>query len=210
MARSHVITTFLPIAPDPKLHSAAYKIFHYEWEASVPYTYVFTENYMRQSGMLVSDAGYDARLPNQMIDGRYTIAQLAVLFEEGAQIKLQNPMDAKDIYDLIARHLEDWSTYLNGNASFDYSKAPMDDLMNLSRLADELYGFAARFFRHEQPRGKLARRLDQMRSRFSVGIGRRRAPKPEPGVVVEAPVMPSHSDLTKNILEKGMGKDRWS
>ncbi len=207
--RSRVITTFLPVAPDPKLHSAAYKIFHYEWEASVPYTYVYTEDYMRQAGQLVSDAGYDARLPNQMVDGRYTIAQLATLFEEGAQIKLQNPIDAKKFYDLIAEHLENWSSHLLGSNSFDYAKAPMDDLMLLSRLADELYGYAARFFRHEPPRGRLARRLAQMSSRFSAA-GRTRRVKADPNAPVERPIMPNHSESTKIILDKGMGRDQWS
>lgn len=209
MTRCRVIETFLPVAPDPAQHSPAYKIFHYEWEASVPYTYVYTEQYMRQAGQLISEPGYDQRVPNQMVGGRYTIAQLADLFEEGAQIQLQNPVDAKTIYDLISRHLEDWSTHLSNNASFEYKNAPMDDLMLLSRLADELYGFAARFFNTSQPRGTLARRLDQMRNRFS-GIGRRRLVKADPNVQVERPVMPNHSDLTKNILEKGMGRDRWS
>ena len=205
--RSRTITTFLAVAPNPQQHTAAYKIFHYEWEASVPYPFVFTEDYMRQAGQLISDPGYDARLSNQMVEGRYTIAQLATLFEEGAQILLQKPEDAKTIYDYISQHLEDWANHVSNNSGFDFANAPVQDLMLLSRLADELYGYAARFFRHERPRGKLARRLEQMRTRFN----RRRVIPVTPTQPAERPTMPNgHSDSSKLILEKGMGRDQWS
>lgn len=211
-SRSRVITTFLPDIPPPDKQSAAYKIFHHEWNVSVPHIFVYSEEFMRISGTVISgDASYDSRLPKQMVGGRYTIAQLAVLMDEGATIRLDVPQDAKAIYDIISRHLEDWSSLLNKTGSFDLKKAPENDLMLLSQLADTLYGYAARYFTNERPLGSLRRRFEQIRGRGArLGSGRRYVDPNAEKKPEEKAQMPNHSQFTENILAKGGGRNSWS
>ena len=207
--RSQVITTFIDRVR-PSEQSAAYKIFHHTFTAAVPHMFVYTDDYMRTNGQVISDPAYDARLPREMIGGLYTVAQLAQLLEEGATIQLDNPEDAKTIYDMISRHLEDWSTFLSRNASFDLKRAPTEDLMQLSRLADVLYGYAARYFTNERPRGSLQRRFDQIRGRHKIGGGRQYVDRSKPVSPQERPQMPGHSEYAENILTKGIGRNPWS
>lgn len=210
-SRSTVITTFIDMEMDPAKQSAAYKIFHYEWDISLPHMFVYTDEYMRQSGVVQSgDQVYDSRLPNTMVGGRYTIAQMAKLMDEGATIRLERPEDAKAIYDIINRHLEDWSTSLNRTNSFEMRKAPEEELMQFSQLADVLYGYAKRFFQHERPRGSLARKLAQIRGASARLGGRRRVDPDAPKTQEETPEMKGHSQYTENILTKSAGRDRWS
>ncbi|WJJ54927.1 hypothetical protein [Xanthomonas phage RTH11] len=218
--RSRVIETFLPDIPAPSEQTAAYKIFNYDWDIFVPHMFVYSDEYIRQAGTLISDPAYDAELPSQMVGGRYKIVDMAVLLDEGAQLRLNNPVDAKTIYDIVSQHLEDWSQHLLKTGSFDHRNAPLDDLMKLSQLADHLYGFAARYFTHEAPRGKLARRLDQLRGRIQTHMragqpvhrgGRHRVVVDENAPPEQAPVMRHHNESTQNILEKGGGgRNGWS
>lgn len=208
-AHSSIITTFINQVPVAD-QTPAYKIFHHEFDAAVPHMFVYTEEFMRNSGMAMSDPIYDQRLPNQLIGGRFTIAQMAELLDEGATIRLERPEDAKVIYDIISEHLESWSNTMNNNSQFGSKTAPVEDLMKLSALADNLYGYAKRFFVVDRPRGSLSRRLDQIRGRFNAGAGRRFV-DPNAAVTPEnKPEMPGHSHLTENILSKGSGRNAWS
>lgn len=209
-ARSQVITTFVHREADTSKHSAAYKIFHYMWDIYVPHMFVYSEEYIRIAGTVVSHPDYDDRLPKQMVGGRYTIAQMAQLMNEGATIKLDRPEDAKTIYDIVALHLEDWSYHLIDQSAFGNSKVPLDDLMCMSQLADVLYGFASRYFDHSPPRGKLARKLEQIRGRYNLGLGRKYIDRTKPEEEKPAAVMPSHDQSTKAILAHGGGRNAWS
>lgn len=209
-SHARVRTNFVHMEPDKSLHSAAYKLFHYQWDIKVPHMFVYSEEFMRISGTVISDPAYDARLPKQMIGGRYTIVQMAQLMEEGATIELTVPEDAKAIYDIVSQHLEDWSTYLIRAAPFDLKNAPTEDLMMLTQLADVLYGYAVRHFTNERPRSSLARRLDQIRGRYKLGSGRKRF---DPDAVVpedQKPRMRDHSQSTQNILKHSTGRNSWS
>jgi hypothetical protein len=209
-SRSEIITTFVHRVTDTSKHSAAYKIFYYEWDVLVPHMFVYSDNYVRVAGIVSSRPDYDARLPNQMIGGRYTIVQMAKLMDEGATIQLQNPEDAKAIYDMVSEHLEDWSAHLINGSAFESSKVPLQDLMTLSQMADVLYGFAARYFRNEPARGKLARRLSQIRGRSKVGSGRKYVDPNAPIPESERDQMPNHNQSSQNILQHGGGRNSWS
>lgn len=207
---TRVITTFINRERDPSKHTAAYKIFHYPWQAAVPMMFVYSDDYIRTSGTVVSDAQYDARLPHQMVEGRYTIADLAKLLDEGATIRLTNPEDAKTIYDIISQHLEDWSRKLATESAFELKSAPTEELLLVSQLADHLVGFAKRYFRHNAPTNSLVRRLEQLRGGLGLRNTRRwsnpRAEtKPE-----DQPKMREHKDFTQTILAKGAGRNEWS
>lgn len=208
-SRARVITTFINQV-QPTDQSAAFKIFNQTWQAAVPHMYLYTEEYMRINGQVISDPTYDARLPREMIGGLFTIAQLATLMEEGAQIRIDDPEDTKRIYDIVSRHLEDWSDMLTKGSAFDLKRAPTEDLMQLSRLADTLYGYASRYFTQERPRGSLQRRFDQIRGRHKLGSGRQYVDKNAPLTPEQKQTMPGHSEFTENILTKGSGRNSWS
>lgn len=209
-SHSTVIKRFVEREPDKSKHSAAYKIFRYEWDIMLPLMYVYSEEYMRISGSVISDPVYDAKLPRQMVGGRYTIEQMAVLLDEGATIQLVNPEDAKTIYDIVATHLEDWSRQLTKAAPFDLTKAPVEDLMKLMSLADVLYGYACRYFVNERPRNSLARRLDQIRGRYKLGSGRARVDPNAPVPAEQKPRMSDHSVASESILKHSVGRNSWS
>lgn len=157
---SDVITTFLPKRPPKSEHSAAYKCFHYRWEAAIPHSYTYSDNYIRLVGVVATEnAEYDKALPNTMIGGRYTIAELAAFLDEGAPIRLEKPEDAKAIYEIIERLLEDWSVYVSKGNSFVEIEAPIDGLMRFTRLADEVKTHASRFMQRPKNEGFLQRRL---------------------------------------------------
>lgn len=207
---TRVITTFIKTELDPSKHSAAYKIFHYEWCAAVPMMYVYTDDFMRTSGRVISDPDYDQRLPHQMVEGRYTIAQLAKLLDEGATIRLTVPEDAKAIYDIVLEHLENWSKKLRNESAFELNSAPTDELLLLSQLADHLLGFAKRYFTTDRPASSLMRRLEQLRG--GLGLRNRRRwtdpnaeKKPE-----DQPKMREHGEFTQTILANGAGRNEWS
>ncbi len=207
---TRVITTFIKTERDPGKHTAAYKIFHYEWQAAVPMMFVYTDEYIRNSGTVISDPGYDQELPRQMVEGRYTIAQLAQLLDEGATIRITNPEDSKAIYDIVAQHLEDWSKRLGTGSAFDLQNAPTEELLLFSQLADHLVGFARRYFRHERPANSLVRRLEQLRGGFGLRNTRRWTnPKAEKKPEDE-PKMREHGEYTQTILSHGPGRNKWS
>lgn len=157
---SDVITTFLPKRPPKSEHSAAYKCFHYRWGASIPHSYTYSDNYIRLVGVVATEnPEYDKNLPNTMIGGRYTIAELAGFLDEGAPILIENPTDAKEIYEIIERLLEDWSSHVSRGSGFTEIEAPIDGLMRFTRLADEVKTHASRFIKRAQPEGFLQRRL---------------------------------------------------
>ena len=207
---TRVITTFINREPDRSKHSAAYKIFHYEWHASVPKMFLYSEEYMRISGTVISDASYDAIQPRQMVEGRYTIAQLAVLLDEGATIQITNPEDTKAIYDIVADHLEDWSKRVTIGSAFDLKSVPHQDMMQMSQLADHLLGFAKRYVTHERPRNSLVRRLEQIRGRAGLNTGRRYRDPDAPTPETEKPKLREHSEFVDNILQHGNGRNSWS
>lgn len=204
-----IITTFIQREADPRKHSAAYKIFHYEWAAAVPMMFVYSDDYIRNSGQVISDPVYDRNLPRQFVEGRYTIDNLARLLDEGAPIRLTIPEDSKRIYDIVLQHLEDWSTKLTTASAFDLNKAPTEELLLYSQLADHLMGFARRYFKDQAPAGSLARKLEMMRGRFGLR-GTRRWTDPKKVKPEEKKQMREHGEYTKNILSQGSGRDRWS
>ncbi|QVD49193.1 hypothetical protein LUCX_123 [Xanthomonas phage vB_XciM_LucasX] len=212
--RTVVIENFVPRTPPPAQQSAAYKIFHHEFAASVPYMYIYSEEYIRQSGVVTTDnAVYDAKLPTTLVGGRWTPAQLAMFLDEGATIRLDNPADAKVVYDMVFQHLEDWHNAIRNTGTFDFIGPPERELMMLSRLADNLYGYAARFFTQERPRGSLARRFDQIRGRNAkLGSGRKRVDPNAPVPEQSKQKMADHNGFTQTILgAKGVGgSNRWS
>jgi len=168
---SDVITTFIPKRPPKSEHSAAYKCFHYRWEAAVPHSFTYSDNYIRLVGVVATeDAEYDKNLPNTMIGGRYTIAELAAFLDEGAPIRIENPQDAKEIYEIIERLLEDWSIYVSRGSSFAEIEAPIDGLMRFTRLADEVKVHASRFIKRPQGDGFLQRRLRGLLANGEVGL----------------------------------------
>lgn len=211
-ARTAVETRFVRRERDRRKHSPAYKIFYYMFDVSVPYAYHFTENYTRYLGVPVSDdPEYNKRLPAQMVGGRYTVAQMAELFDEGAQILLSNPEDALTIYEMIFQHLEVWSSKIRSKDPLDLAQVPDRDLLALSRLGDELYRHAKRFVKMPVRRaGGLISKLQGMRG-GQINGGRHRVvvPVDEKGVP-ERPQLKDHAEFTKDIMYGGNGRTPWS
>lgn len=210
-SRTSVETNFIKRVP-VKRQSPAYKIFHHMFDVYVPYAYHFTENYTRVLGVPVSeDEEYNKRLPSQMVGGRYTVAQLAELLDEGAQIRLHNPEDSLVIYEMIYQHLEVWSNKIRSRDPLDIAVVPDRDLLTLSRLGDELYRHAKRFVRAPMRSGAgLMARLQSMRGN-APNAGRHRRPdnvdaKGKP----QRPHLKDHQEFTKDVMYGGNGRTPWS
>lgn len=209
-SRATVETRFVKREKDRKKHSPAYKIFFYEFDIYIPYAYHFTNNYTARLGVPVSeDEEYNKRLPAQMVGGRYTIAAMAELLDEGAQIKLNKPEDALTIYEVIYQHLEVWSSKIRSRDPLDLAQVPDRDLLMLSRLGDELFRHAKRFVRMPTRRGTgLMSKLQGMRGPGN--LGRQLPIAPTDGSKPERPTLKDHGEFTKDIIYGGNGSNAWS
>ncbi len=80
----------------------------------------------------------DEDLAKQWVRTFRPIHILAELYDDGHRIKIIHYEDLKKIYEAITEHLEYWK--YNINYGINVGNAPIDDLMKLDRLANDIYG----------------------------------------------------------------------
>lgn len=212
MVNSVVVTTFTGRIRDPKKHTAAYKLYHYTYDVKLPAMYIYSENYVRIAGKVVTgEKEIDDYAPREMIGSRLTPAQMADFIDEGAPIEIQSPQDALTIYEHIYQHLQNWADTLKSDDPFAHTKVPMDDLRKFSQLADRLYPNAARFFKITFQTSKLMSRLQSVIGNRKVSLSSRVFGEKAAEVVEKEKVnMPTHTRLTDEIINNSSRKTPWS
>lgn len=184
-------------------HSAAYKLFHYPFDCTIPAFYLYSKEYVQTFGIASSGVSQidesQSRAPQRV---RLTPAAMAMYFDEGAPIGLINPRDSVRIYQYLREHLIDWQNSLNRDVN--RRDSPVDDLRMLENFAAEIYK-VARCFMAEMPEdSSLFNKLRNMGSRRAV---RRRGVEPE----VKTNMPEEHNPIVDSLAtEQNKRNKRWA
>lgn len=144
---------------DPN-HTAAYKIFHYEFDCTIPTMFLYSSEYLDVFGFSSSgDKNIDEGLAMAPTQCRLTIAAMATYHDEGAEIGLINPQDAVRIYEYVNQHLLDW----RDSYKYDLNRrsAPTEDLNILENFATSVFRAARPFMANTPTNSKLFDFIDR-------------------------------------------------
>lgn len=202
------ITTFLEGHTDTDNHTPAFKLWHYRFECTIAQMHLSTPHAHEVGGTIsTGDREMDRELARTPVTVQLTPAAMATNLEEGVQIQVNNPQDAAKIYVMIVDHINDWVR--NSQMNPNFAGAPVQDLMLLERLAEELYP-RARYFLHNQPRlGRLAASVNRIVTRRG-GVRRGGATLPEP-TEIDNPLPHSHTNMTDTLMREDIKRRKpWS
>lgn len=124
--------------------TVAFQLFHSHWNCLIPEMYLYDQKYLEQVGTVSSgDRAIDRQMAHNRREVRLTPAAMAIYFDEGAPIKMVNPIDAIPIYRLILEHLETWKHIINTEVNI--GNPPIEDLKKFDNLAAALFPLANQF-----------------------------------------------------------------
>lgn len=114
-----------------------WKIFHNYYEITMPQHHLYSQEYIETFGIPTSgDVNVDREMGNSPINARRTIAQIADLLSEGADITINKPDLSSEIYQCIRDYLREWQVRVNSSpVAID---VPLEDLQKLEFLAESL------------------------------------------------------------------------
>lgn len=142
----------------PEDHTDVFKIFHYYVDCRIP-AYYANES---RSNMVGSPRYHDKvekeKSMVEMVYRQHTTAELAVYYDRGALIIIDDPKDAIMMYDWVKSYLRHKKAQIEFNLSS--KKLPMDDLHKLDAWAAELYAMARPHITEDITKSKTMRRLD--------------------------------------------------
>lgn len=154
MVESVVVDRLLP-TNKAKDHTAAYKIFHYQFLCRIAQMHLYSAEYLQQAGMLTTgNSAMDRATATEMVDVRLTIAGMAEYLNEGATIAIMMPEDTAKIYRLVKAHLDDWLEEVQRNPH--KTSSPTEDLRKLDALAAYVYPHAKIYLNEKPFHGRLA------------------------------------------------------
>ena len=183
-------------------HSAAYKLFHYPFECTIPTFYLYSQEYVSKFGIASSgNAQVDeqqARTPQRC---RLTVAAMASYFDEGAPIGLIDARDSVRIYQYIRQHLLDWQSAML--VDFNRRDTPVEELRVLENFGAEIYKVARHFLTEAPEDSGLFQKLS--------GLSRRRGIKRHSSVEAPPPQVPEqHNPIVDALaVEHNKRNKRW-
>lgn len=146
-------------------HSAAYKIFNYFVECTIPAMYLYSQEYVKKFGLYTSgDADVDAQTFQSMVKANLTVAQMAQHMSDGATIALIHPEESKQIYQWIVEHINDWTDEVTKDPN-RRDDVPVEDLRLLDQFAKEIYPMARQHMNTQVSGSRLFRSLDRLNRR---------------------------------------------
>lgn len=170
MAKGDVLENRVPYSMDPAQQSAAFKIFHYNYYAYISGLYLYsTEDIATFGYVTTGDSETDRVLATEEREVILTIAQMVAIHAEGGGVRLRNPKDSAQIYELIYTHLSDWRHEIENNPY--RRKAPLDDLRAMDEFARELHEYAKMYLTFNPMNTTLFARLEQVAHAYG-GVGR--------------------------------------
>lgn len=177
-------------------HTAAYKIFNYYVECMIPAMYLYSQEYVAKFGLYTSgDADVDAQTFQSMVKANLTVVQMAQHSSDGATLSLIHPEEAKQIYQWIVEHLNDWTDAVNRDPN-QRDKVPVADLRLLDQFAKEIYPLARQHMSQQVSGSRLFRSLDRLNRRANVS---RSMTTPE---IVQSQVPTEHSPMAQVIARE--------
>jgi hypothetical protein len=149
---------------------------------------------IRHFGMpTVGVASIDAQMHNDMIDTYITINKMVEYFEQGISFFVRNPAETEEIYQVIHAYLLAWKQMLG--ESVNAGNVPVQDLVNLDRLAAKIYDHAVEHFPANEPWVSSA-----MQDLLKSGTGRdglSSGKKPPPVQVIKPEDLKKHDSLSE-------------
>lgn len=131
------------------------------FKVSVPYLATLSEAEMQMYGVYQSGVKeIDRDLYNQMTNVYIPTKDILEYFKDGVTIRLCYSSDIKDIYLTIQEYLEAWRLMLQKGVNL--SEAPSDDLLELDKLATEIFSRAKYYFGSTETESVLASYLNNL------------------------------------------------
>ena len=108
-----------------------------------------SEEYIKIFGVPITGSKeIDHNLLTRWYQTQIPICKMVDLYKDGKTIHIVNNSDTKKIYEAIDQHLNLWLTYLKQRVNIDL--APMEDLLIMDKLAQEIYPYAVEHFKKHE------------------------------------------------------------
>lgn len=125
-------------------HTAAYKLTHYKFSFHIPALHFYSAEYQKEFGITSSgDRGIDRQMMNSPVGTRDTILNMARMYDEGVEIRLDDPKDSVRIYEVLSEHLKNWNEA--ARTEHHLNDIPMDELRMLDEFAQSIQLIARRY-----------------------------------------------------------------
>lgn len=180
----------------------AYYIFEKRWVIRTRKIDVTSIEDIRRFGTPTSgDPTFDEYMKNEIVERYMTIAQMVEVAKNAGMIQVVKKQDSAEIYQRIQNHLLAWEDYVR--RSYDLTKVPYDDLIELDKFAAIVYDKAKYVLGKRFENNSF---LDMLRSRTTVDFNGTHGEKDE-GEYVERDSMANIFRRTKTLGWKGIGSN---
>lgn len=151
----------VPWSDDPKKHSAAFKLFHYNFYAFVSGLHLVSAEELRVFGYVTTgNSAWDRQLMMEDREIYVPVSTMVRIHAEGGTVRLRNPEDGGKIYEYIYQHLQDWRHEIELNPT--RLKAPMEDLRAFDDFARDLHQYARYHLRFNPANNSLFAALERL------------------------------------------------
>jgi hypothetical protein len=149
-----------------ELAKLAEPLFQRYYMCSTTYRDSMSVEDVRKYGLVgTGNAEIDKRLHNDLVDKWTTVNTMVEMFKSGTVFYVRNHADTKEIYDIISAYLNGWKLHIENSINVD--SIPVDDLVQLDRLASKVYDHAVEHFKEDYFVPKLARIATKSRTAFA-------------------------------------------
>lgn len=141
-------------------------IFHRTYMYAIPGYHRYSKEYNKTVGHLsTGDARLDMAYMNEYVNVGGSIADILRLFEQGADIRMQNAKDLVEIYEVLVAHIGFWLRFIESDPNV--RDAPIDSLSLMAEFAESIRDRAVGF-KADLPEPP---NLSNIRRIFGVGSG---------------------------------------
>lgn len=144
-----------------KEYSTAYKLFHFGYYAYVPQSYRYDEAYREIFGTpSTGNREMDHYLAKTPVLSYISVADMALLFDKGAEIIIEDPKKTVEIYTLIKTHLLEWEERLYGYITEE--EVPHEELRILEAFGSEVFKKARYYLNDEVKQQSITQKINQL------------------------------------------------
>lgn len=180
------------------VNTAAQHIFHERYRVLIPRHFMYSAEYIRKVGYGASgNAGVDRMASSNLEAMNQTIAGLAILHFQGAELLLLDENDCVPIYKAIVRHLVDWRDFSSHGLNPDQCP-PIEDFRALEEIAIQFHIRAQELEPIAQPNSRLWDAVQAMNRSASRMVWNRTQSRDAEGSI--KPYLSIVDDIEKNLL----------
>lgn len=122
---------------------SSFYIFDVKFLVSVNQLEITSSDYIRQLGFIDSgDSGINREIATENIQTQFSISEMVDLMRKGVNFSIVYKEDTIVIYEYVQHHLRRFATKMNRIGFLNRKKVPVEDLLDLEKLADKIYGHA--------------------------------------------------------------------